>query len=476
MDSINIVDTKENMLSELRKIYNLFSCLKMPEKDYYELVYKEINRMKNEGCMDEDTIQKNIEQLLIEKTRLIINEENKSYLINTFTKELFNNVTDYGKLLECFDKLETFMSSLDYDISFELLSELIENNIDFLNAVSIIFNDNKRKYVKCEIEKVISNKLLIASLDVYSLLNGIGKRDTQVQKYKDMDDIVDIYLKDIRQNILLTSEQELLLGKEIAQGNMKARSLLIESNLRLVASVAKKYIGNGVDYLDLVQEGNLGLIRAVDKYDYTKGNRFSTYAIFWISQAVRRAISCQSRTIRVPVQTAELASRTLCMQKQLMMEFNREPTDEEVAQRLNLTSERVRELLDMIQDPISLETPVGDKKELVLGDFIEDSHRYMPEEIAEKELLIDEVKELLSVLPQRAQEILILRYGLIDDRCRTLEEVSEIYHISRQRTHQIEKASLKKLYKIIRLKEMKANAKNSNKSITRKQRVCARDK
>lgn len=479
MDSVQQYDTKEiikEMLPDLQKIYRMFSYLNMPKKSFVELVYKKIEENINNEVIDYSIIKTNIEDYLIEKTKQTINEDNNCYIINEYINGLFYNTHNYEEIMDSFNKLEAFMSYLDYKISFELLNELIENNDSFKNSIQIVFNENKTRFVRGEIEKSITNKLLVASLDIYSLVNGIGKKDAKEQNYKDMDDIVDIYLKDIRQNILLTSEQELLLGKEIAQGNMKARKLLIESNLRLVASVAKKYIGNGVDYLDLVQEGNLGLIRAVDKYDYTKGYRFSTYAIFWISQAVRRAISCQSRTIRVPVQTSELASRTLCMQKQLMMELNREPTDEEVGQRLNLTAERVRELLDMIQDPVSLETPVGEKKEAVLGDFIEGDQSYMPEEIAEKELLKDEIRELLSVLPQRAQEIIILRYGLIDDRCLTLEEVSEIYHISRQRTHQIERASLKKLYKTIRLKEMKASAKNSDISITRKQRVCARSK
>ena len=252
------------------------------------------------------------------------------------------------------------------------------------------------------------------------------------------DDPVKLYLKEIGGYPLLTIEQEIALAKRIEEGDESAKKSLAESNLRLVVSIAKRYVGRGLSFLDLIQEGNLGLIKAVDKFDYTKGYKFSTYATWWIRQAITRSIADQSRTIRIPVHMSEVINKTYRVSRTLLQELGREPTEQELAEAMNLPIEKVREILKVSADPISLDTPIGEEDDSHLGDFIKDDTIVGPEDAAAYSVLQDQISKLLETLTEREQRVLILRFGLKDGRTRTLEEVGKEFNVTRERIRQIE--------------------------------------
>ncbi len=259
------------------------------------------------------------------------------------------------------------------------------------------------------------------------------------------DDPVKLYLKEIGSYPLLTIEDEIELAKKIENGDENAKQTLAESNLRLVVSIAKRYVGRGLSFLDLIQEGNLGLIKAVDKFDYTKGYKFSTYATWWIRQAITRSIADQSRTIRIPVHMSEVINKTYRVSRSLLQELGREPTEQELAEKLGLPIEKVREILKVSADPISLDTPIGEEDDSHLGDFIKDDTIVGPEDAAAYSVLQDQISKLLDTLTEREQRVLILRFGLKDGRTRTLEEVGKEFNVTRERIRQIEAKALRKL-------------------------------
>ena len=259
------------------------------------------------------------------------------------------------------------------------------------------------------------------------------------------DDPVKLYLKEIGVYPLLSGDEEVELAKKIAEGDTLAKDKLTQSNLRLVVSIAKRYVGRGLSFLDLIQEGNLGLIKAVDKFDYTKGYKFSTYATWWIRQAITRAIADQSRTIRIPVHMSEVINKTYRVARGLLQELGREPTEQEIADAMNLPIEKVREILKVSADPISLDTPIGEEDDSHLGDFIKDDTIKGPEEAAAYTVLQDQIQALLGTLSEREQRVLVLRFGLLDGRTRTLEEVGKEFHVTRERIRQIEAKALRKL-------------------------------
>ena len=281
------------------------------------------------------------------------------------------------------------------------------------------------------------------------------KKDAKEESPEDeleVNDSIKMYLKEIGRAPLLSAEEEIDLAKRIEQGDEKAKRKLVESNLRLVISVARKYLGKGLSFTDLIQEGNAGLIRAVEKFDYRKGYKFSTYATWWIRQAITRAIADQSRTIRLPVHMVETINHLLQVSRQLVQELGREPKAEEVADRLGVSEDQVREMIKIIQEPVSLETPVGEEEDTYLGDLIEDRRSPSPAHETEFEFLKDEIEEILSTLTSREQEVLRLRFGLDDDQPRTLEEVGEQFGVTRERIRQIEKKALRKLRHPVRSK------------------------
>lgn len=270
-----------------------------------------------------------------------------------------------------------------------------------------------------------------------------------------INDPVRMYLKEIGRVDLLTAEEEIELAKRIEQGDEEAKRRLAEANLRLVVSIAKRYVGRGMLFLDLIQEGNMGLIKAVEKFDYRKGFKFSTYATWWIRQAITRAIADQARTIRIPVHMVETINKLIRVQRQLLQDLGREPTPEEIAEDMDLTPEKVREILKIAQEPVSLETPIGEEDDSHLGDFIEDQDATSPADHAAYELLKEQLEDVLDTLTDREENVLRLRFGLDDGRTRTLEEVGKVFGVTRERIRQIEAKALRKLRHPSRSKRLK---------------------
>ena len=310
------------------------------------------------------------------------------------------------------------------------------------------------------------NALMEAEIDIVSedgsddasgeeITEEVQVEDLTLSKDVKINDPVRMYLKEIGRINLLTSDEEFEYAKRAEEGDEEAKRMLAESNLRLVVSIAKRYVGRGMLFLDLIQEGNIGLMKAVDKFDPTKGYKFSTYATWWIRQAITRAIADQSRTIRVPVHMVETINKLARVQRQLTQDLNREPTDEEIAKKLGISIDKVREVYKISQDPVSLETPIGEEDDSHLGDFIKDERTMGPEEYATIEMLKEELQGVLGTLTDREEKVLRLRFGLDDGQCRTLEEVGQIFGVTRERIRQIEAKALRKLRHPSRSRKLK---------------------
>ena len=334
----------------------------------------------------------------------------------------------------------------------------IELTPERLDLISEEFDKNK-----IDILTINEDDLLLDSVDDIELPDDdkkmedvdLDKIDIPVTEGVNVEDPVRMYLKDIGKVPLLSAEEEIELAKRIEEGDEYAKKQLSEANLRLVVSIAKKYVGRGMLFLDLIQEGNLGLIKAVEKFDYRKGYKFSTYATWWIRQAITRAIADQARTIRIPVHMVETINKLIKTQRQLVQELGREPSPEEIADRMNLSVERVREIIKISQEPVSLETPIGEEDDSHLGDFIQDDNVPIPVEAATYTLLKEQLLEVIGTLTEREQKVLKLRFGLIDGRGRTLEEVGKEFNVTRERIRQIEAKALRKLRHPSRSKKLK---------------------
>jgi RNA polymerase primary sigma factor len=339
------------------------------------------------------------------------------------------------------EKVHTLISELNLD------NNQIDKIYERLEAYNIVVLNNSE-------EDEPSEELLLELDDETEDAQSEVEALTQ-SSFSMSDDPVHLYLKEIGNYPLLTMADEIELAKKIVEGDELAKKLLAESNLRLVVSIAKRYVGRGLSFLDLIQEGNLGLIKAVEKFDYTKGYQFSTYATWWIRQAITRSIADQSRTIRIPVHMSEVINKTYRVSRNLLQELGREPTDQELAQAMNLPIEKVREILKVSADPISLDTPIGEEDDSHLGDFIRDDSVMGPEDAASYSILKDQITRLLDTLTDREQRVLILRFGLKDGRSRTLEEVGKEFNVTRERIRQIEAKALRKLRHPSRAKMLK---------------------
>ena len=338
-------------------------------------------------------------------------------------------------------------------ITFEQLAESLkglEVDGDTLDKLYNIFVDNNIMVVASTEETQESGPKNKSDEEEVVILS-----DEAITKDININDPVRMYLKEIGRISLLSPAEEADLSIRVSKGDEDAKRLLAESNLRLVVSIAKRYVGRGLLFLDLIQEGNIGLMKAVDKFDYDKGFKFSTYATWWIRQAITRALADQARTIRVPVHMVETINKMARIQRQLTLELNHEPTEEEIAKKMGISIEKVREVMKISQDPVSLDTPIGEEEDSHFGDFVPDKSSLSPEEYATNEILKEQIREVLRTLQKREQEVLELRFGLLDGTCYTLEEVGKRFNVTRERIRQIEAKALRKLRHPSRAKKLK---------------------
>ena len=327
----------------------------------------------------------------------------------------------------------------------------MEKVFDFLEASGV---DVLRITDNSGDELLLDNDMDMEGLDDEEEVE-LDKIDLSVPEGVSIEDPVRMYLKEIGKVSLLSADEEIELAKRMEKGDEAAKKRLAEANLRLVVSIAKRYVGRGMLFLDLIQEGNLGLIKAVEKFDYRKGYKFSTYATGWIRQAITRAIADQARTIRIPVHMVETINKLIRVSRQLLQELGREPTPEEIAEEMDMPVDRVREILKISQEPVSLETPIGEEEDSHLGDFIQDDNVPVPADAAAFTLLKEQLVEVLSTLTDREQKVLRLRFGLDDGRARTLEEVGKEFNVTRERIRQIEAKALRKLRHPSRSRKLK---------------------
>ena len=356
-----------------------------------------------------------------------------------------------GKPVLTFNEVGDQIDSIGFD------PNQIEDIYEFLDREGISVVGEKEEPDESELKKIDmegEDPEIKAQLEADPKAKEIDLEAT-ISKTVAVDDPVRMYLKEIGKVPLLSAEEEVELAKRMESGDEYAKKKLCEANLRLVVSIAKKYVGRGMLFLDLIQEGNLGLIKAVDKFDYTKGYKFSTYATWWIRQAITRSIADQARTIRIPVHMVETINKLIRVQRQLLQENGREPTPDEIAEEMGITVEKVREIHKIAQEPVSLETPIGEEEDSHLGDFIPDEDAPAPAEAAAFSMLKEQLVEVLNTLTEREQKVLKLRFGLEDGRARTLEEVGKEFDVTRERIRQIEAKALRKLRHPTRSKKLK---------------------
>ena len=381
------------------------------------------------------------------------------------------NEADENKKKECITLLKEKAKSKGGKLSYGEISEIIGNldlDKDFIDDV---YEKIMNRGIEIESEMEIRNDDTDIEPDEAELLNldvddlehdddmviedGSVDLEASLPKGITVDDPVRMYLKEIGKVPLLSADEEIELAKKMEKGDEEAKKKLCEANLRLVVSIAKRYVGRGILFLDLIQEGNLGLIKAVDKFDWRKGYKFSTYATWWIRQAITRSIADQARTIRIPVHMVETINKLIRVSRQLLQEYGREPSPEEIAAEMDISEEKVREILKIAQEPVSLETPIGEEEDSHLGDFIPDEEVPAPAEAAAFSMLKEQLVEVLDTLTEREQKVLKLRFGLEDGRARTLEEVGKQFDVTRERIRQIEAKALRKLRHPSRSKKLK---------------------
>jgi RNA polymerase primary sigma factor len=379
--------------------------------------------------MDKENKMEADNKKLLEKTKSLIEVAKKK-----------KNALEYQEIQDYFRDMNLSEKQLDAVVQY-----LEEHDIDVLRITESAADEDEDDALLMNDEPDLDDE---EEVDMENI-------DLSVPEGISIEDPVRMYLKEIGKVPLLTAEEEIELAKRMEQGDEEAKKRLAEANLRLVVSIAKRYVGRGMLFLDLIQEGNLGLIKAVEKFDYRKGYKFSTYATWWIRQAITRAIADQARTIRIPVHMVETINKEIRVSRQLLQELGREPTPEEIAEEMNISVDRVREILKISQEPVSLETPIGEEEDSHLGDFIQDDNVPAPADAAANTMLKEQLEEVLGTLTEREQKVLRLRFGLDDGRARTLEEVGKEFNVTRERIRQIEAKALRKLRHPSRSRKLK---------------------
>ena len=405
--------------------------------------------MSDKDIFEGETVkkEKNMQQNSETPEKVVFDEENKAQIL----KELTDKALLSGKKALSYTEISDRIGNIELDkdqmeeIYEVLMSQGIEVVLESEPDEIDLMELEKEEVDDPEVEAVIAENPEAKEIDL----------EATISKNIAVDDPVRMYLKEIGKVPLLTAQEEIDLAKRMEQGDEYAKQKLCEANLRLVVSIAKKYVGRGMLFLDLIQEGNLGLIKAVDKFDWTKGYKFSTYATWWIRQAITRSIADQARTIRIPVHMVETINKLIRVSRQLLQEQGREPTPDEIAAEMGISVEKVREILKIAQEPVSLETPIGEEEDSHLGDFIPDDDAPAPAEAAAFSMLKEQLVDVLGTLTEREQKVLKLRFGLEDGRARTLEEVGKKFDVTRERIRQIEAKALRKLRHPTRSKKLK---------------------
>ncbi len=405
---------------------------------------EEVRDMKDETILSVEELEKMADTILDENSADETKTKNGKSSKKKNADKVENQKTPEEKLAELIEKGKKKGSLSTKDLA--LLNEL---NVDsdtetkFYESLDSNGIDYETPDVLPPIDEISPEVEEIESIDEVTE-EELANTDALIDSFS-TDDPVRMYLKEIGKVALLTQEEETVLAKQMAEGNETAKRRMTEANLRLVVSIAKRYVGRGMLFLDLIQEGNLGLIKAVEKFDYTKGYKFSTYATWWIRQAITRAIADQARTIRIPVHMVETINKTIRVSRQLLQELGHDPTAEEIAKEMDMPVDKVRDILKIAQEPVSLETPIGEEEDSHLGDFIPDEDASEPAEAASYSLLREQLEEVLETLAPREKKVLELRFGIVDGRSRTLEEVGKEFNVTRERIRQIEAKALRKL-------------------------------
>lgn len=405
--------------------------------------------MSDKDIFEGETVkkEKNMQQNSETPEKVVFDEENKAQILKDLTDKALlsgKKALSYTEISDRIGNIELDKDQME-EIYEVLMSQGIEVVLESEPDEIDLMELEKEEVDDPEVEAVIAENPEAKEIDL----------EATISKNIAVDDPVRMYLKEIGKVPLLTAQEEIDLAKRMEQGDEYAKQKLCEANLRLVVSIAKKYVGRGMLFLDLIQEGNLGLIKAVDKFDWTKGYKFSTYATWWIRQAITRSIADQARTIRIPVHMVETINKLIRVSRQLLQEQGREPTPDEIAAEMGISVEKVREILKIAQEPVSLETPIGEEEDSHLGDFIPDDDAPAPAEAAAFSMLKEQLVDVLGTLTEREQKVLKLRFGLEDGRARTLEEVGKKFDVTRERIRQIEAKALRKLRHPTRSKKLK---------------------
>ncbi|CVH76810.1 RNA polymerase sigma factor SigA [Clostridiales bacterium CHKCI006] len=406
--------------------------------------------------MDNKNNKKTVAPVSVDDIKKMLDDKNAR--LGFITQEDIDNLmSQYDLDDETADDILNYISEKHIEIRDDTFDELEADNLDLNNIEDINLDDDLDGLSIDDTPDLdFVDDFDMFTGDTYNMYSSDEFDDNSLGSNVKINDPVKMYLKEIGTVELLTHDEEIELAKRILEGDEEAKKRLAAANLRLVVSIAKRYVGRGMLFLDLIQEGNMGLIKAVEKFDYTKGFKFSTYATWWIRQAITRAIADQARTIRIPVHMVETINKLTRIQRQLIQELGREPSAEEIAEKMDgMTPEKVREIQKISLEPVSLETPIGEEDDSHLGDFIEDEGAMSPDDYAANELLKDELNEVLLELTDREEKVLRLRFGLDDGRTRTLEEVGKEFNVTRERIRQIEAKALRKLKHPSRSKRLK---------------------